>query len=98
MTGQRVTMACIARELSAFTDRPVQDQTGPSGVFDFQLLWTPDEYLTVDGRGKLLNGTPLDVSGPSSYSSVRELGLKLRPKRGQIEILVIDYAEQPRQN
>jgi uncharacterized protein (TIGR03435 family) len=30
MNGQRVTMARMARELSAFTDRPVQDQTGLS--------------------------------------------------------------------
>jgi uncharacterized protein (TIGR03435 family) len=99
MIGQRVTMARIARELSAFTDRPVQDQTGLTGSFDFQLTWTPDEYASTDGHVKLLNGTALDASGPSLYSAVTEqLGLKLQPKTGQIEILVIDHAERLHEN
>jgi uncharacterized protein (TIGR03435 family) len=96
MIGQRVTMARIARELSAFTDRPVQDQTGLTGSFDFQLTWTPDEYISTDGRVKLLNGAAPDASGPSFYSAVTaQLGLKLQPKTGQIQVLVVDHAEQP---
>ena len=92
-------MVRIARELSAFTDRPVQDQTGLSGSFDFQLAWTPDENVSTDGRGKLLNGAALDTSEPSLYSAVREqLGLKFQATRGRIELLVIDHAEQPREN
>jgi uncharacterized protein (TIGR03435 family) len=99
MIGQRVTMVRIARELSAFTDRPVQDQTGLSGSFDFQLTWTPDENVSTDGRVKLLNGAALDASGPSLYSALRkQLGLKFQATRGQIEVLVIDHAEQPREN
>jgi uncharacterized protein (TIGR03435 family) len=99
MIGQRVTMVRIARELSAFTDRPVQDQTGLSGSFDFHLAWTPDENVSTDGRGKLLNGAALDTSEPSLYSAVREqLGLKFQATRGRIELLVIDHAEQPREN
>lgn len=99
MIGQRVPMARIARELSGFADRLVQDQTGLSGSFDFQLMWTPEEKLSAEGQRKLLNGTALDTSGPSLYSAVREqLGLKLQAMRGQIEVLVIDHAEQPSEN
>jgi uncharacterized protein (TIGR03435 family) len=99
MIGQRVTMVRVARELSAFTDRPVQDQTGLSGSFDFQLTWTPDENVSTDGRVKLLNGAALDASGPSLCLAVREqLGLKFQATRGQVEVLVIDHAEQPREN
>lgn len=99
MIGQRVTMARIARELSAFTDRPVQDQTGLTGGFDFQLTWTPDEYTSAEFRVKALNGAALDTSGPSFYSAVTEqLGLKLQPKTGRIQVLVIDHAERPHEN
>lgn len=99
MVGQRVTMARIALELSSFADRPVQDRTGLSGSFDFQLSWTPDENISTDGRVKLLNGAQLDASGPSFYSAVQEqLGLKLQPTRGRLQVLVIDHAEQPREN
>jgi uncharacterized protein (TIGR03435 family) len=99
MIGQRVTMVRLARELSAFTDRPVQDQTGHSGSFDFQLTWTPDENVSTDGRRKLLNGAALDASGPTPYAAVQEqLGLRFQATRGQIEVLVIDHAEQPGEN
>jgi uncharacterized protein (TIGR03435 family) len=99
MTGQRVSMARIALELSPFAGRTVQDQTGQTGVFDFQLNWTPDEYVSNDGQVKMLNGIPLDTSAPSFFSAIREqLGLKLESKKGQVEILVIDRAEQPSEN
>ena len=99
MIGQRVSIARIARELSAFAGRPVQDQTGLTGAFDFQLTWTPDEYMSEDGRVKNLNGVPLNTSGPSFFPAIREqLGLKLESRKGQIEMLVIDAAEQPLEN
>ena len=87
MTGQRVSMARIARELSLFAGRPVQDQTGLAGSFDFQLTWTPDDDAS------------LDSSGPSLFVAIQEqLGLKLEARKGQVEILVIDQAEQPAEN
>jgi uncharacterized protein (TIGR03435 family) len=99
MIGQRVSTARIARELSAFAGRQVQDQTGLTGAFDFRLAWTPDEYISEDGRVKTLNGVPLDSSDPSFFSAIREqLGLKLESQKGRIEMLVIDAAEQPSEN
>jgi uncharacterized protein (TIGR03435 family) len=99
MIGQRVSMPRIARELSPFADRPVQDHTGLTGSFDFQLTWTPDLNVSGDGGPKLLNGTPLDTSGPSFFSAIKEqLGLKLESQRGRIEVLVVDRAEQPSDN
>ena len=92
-------MARIARELSTFAERPVQDQTGLSGSFDFELKWTPGEYISSDGQPKILNGVPIDASAPSFFVAIREqLGLKLQSKRGQIEVLVIDHAGNPSEN
>jgi uncharacterized protein (TIGR03435 family) len=99
MVGQRVTMARIARELSPFAGRPVQDRTGLAGSFDFTLIWTPVQNSSNDGGSKLLNGTPLDSSRPDFFSAVREqLGLKLESSKGRVEILVIDHAESPAEN
>jgi uncharacterized protein (TIGR03435 family) len=99
MVGQRVSMSRIARELSAFAGRPVENQTGMTGAFDFQLTWTPDEFRSEDGRPKTLNGIPMDSAGPSFFPAVREqLGLQLESQKGQIDMLVIDAAQQPSEN
>jgi uncharacterized protein (TIGR03435 family) len=90
MRGQRVPMERIARELSPYAGRPVQDRTGLTGVFDFELRWTPDQ---VESRPE---GTD---SGPSFTTALEEqLGLKLKSEKGRIEVLVIDHLEKPSEN
>lgn len=99
MNGQRVSLSRIARELSTFAGRPVQDQTKLTGSFNFELRWTPDEYLSSDGQPKLSNGSPVDTASPSFFTAIQQqLGLKLQPQRGTVEILVIDHAENPSEN
>lgn len=90
MFGQRVPVSRIARELGPFAGRPVQDRTGLNGVFDFELRWTPDQ---LDSKPAAID------SVPSLTTAVEEqLGLKLKPEKGQIEILVIDHLEKPSEN
>jgi uncharacterized protein (TIGR03435 family) len=103
MIGQRASMTRIARELSVFAGRPILDQTSLHGTYDIQLSWTPDQGLSAndkqDGDKVKAAGIALDQSGASFFTAVEEqLGLKLQPQRGQIEILVIDHAEPPTQN
>ena len=91
MFGQRVPLTRIARELSPFAGRPVQDRTGLTGAFDFELKWTPD------GGAVKPNGA--DDSGPSFTTAIEEqLGLKLKGEKGQIETLVVDHVERPSEN
>ena len=64
--------------------RPVVDQTGLKGAFDFTLKWTPGEV-----------GADL----PSFFTAIREqLGLMLVPSKAPIEVIVIDHIEQPSAN
>ncbi len=78
-------MARIARELSPFAGRPVQDQTTLTGSFDFRLTWTPDQFRSDDGKVTYLNGMPIDPSGPSFFTAIQEqLGLKLESKKGRL--------------
>jgi uncharacterized protein (TIGR03435 family) len=65
-------------------DRPVIDRTGLSGLFDFTLEWTPE---TVQP-----NQAP---AGPSLFTALEELGLKLQSEKALLEYLVIDHAERP---
>jgi uncharacterized protein (TIGR03435 family) len=81
-------------------ERPVVDETGLTGRYDFKLHWTP-EVLSPQGNdtngSTALDKAPLtDSSGPSLFTALREqLGLKLESRKGPVEILVIDHIERP---
>lgn len=75
--------------------RPVVNQTGLAGEFDFTMDWVPDE-----GQNRRPGEEPATVStsaadGPSFFTALQEqLGLKLEPAKGPVEVLVIDHAER----
>lgn len=84
--------------LSRLLGRTVIDKTGLTGNFDIILDWTPDETQAM----QLPPGStppPSDATGPSIFTAFQEqLGLKLEPQKGPVEILVIDHAEKPPEN
>jgi len=83
-------------------DRPVVDQTGLAGRFDFQLTWAPDEsqlagrFHNPVGNG---NSTAGDNPLPNLFTAVQEqLGLKLEATKAPCDVLVIDHVEKPSAN
>jgi uncharacterized protein (TIGR03435 family) len=80
------SMAQLADLLTGNTDRMVLDRTGLTGVYDLELAWTPD-----DG--------PADVvtrDAPGLFTAVIEqLGLRLEPGIGPVDVVVIDSVERP---
>ena len=85
MNASKMSMTDIAAALSRQTGRPVTDHTELKGSFDFEIRWAPEETQ--------------DSIDPSLNTVLKEqLGLKLRPARGTIEILVIDQIAQPSAN
>jgi uncharacterized protein (TIGR03435 family) len=75
--------------------RPVVNQTGLTGKFDFQLEWAPEPNSPVAAGA---NAQP-DTPGPTFLDALREqLGLKLESTRAPIEVLVIDHVELPSEN
>jgi uncharacterized protein (TIGR03435 family) len=85
-----ITMAALARALSAKLERPVVDRTGLDGRFELELRYTmPRDPVT----------TASDPAGgaPELFTALQEqLGLKLEATRGPVEVLVIDSAEHPK--
>jgi uncharacterized protein (TIGR03435 family) len=72
--------------------RPVVDQTGLKGAFDFTLKWTPE--LAASAAAK-----EVGVDAPSFFTAIREqLGLLLVPSKAPVEVIVIDHIEQPSAN
>jgi uncharacterized protein (TIGR03435 family) len=79
-------------------DRPVLDQSGLSGRFDFTLKWTPDEFQLAAHGMKPPPSLPADAP-PDLYQAMQEqLGLRLTPTKGLADMLVIASVEKPSAN
>ena len=85
LVARQVTMGLLAAQLAGrVLGRVVLDRTGIAGKFDVNLEWTPDENPDL---------------GPSIFTALQEqLGLKLEPQKGVVDILVIDHVERPSAN
>ena len=94
--GGGATMAMLASLLERAAKRLVIDRTGLADNWDLEVNYTPD-------RSQLPPGVELpssiDPNGPSLFTALEEqLGLKLRPARGPVEVLVINSVQQPTPN
>jgi uncharacterized protein (TIGR03435 family) len=96
-----MTMAQLASALGRMpaVNRIVEDRTGLTGGFDFDLTWTPDQMPQLPAGGPPPGAPPfpaIDPNGPSLFAAVQEqLGLKLDSSRGPVDVIVIDQAEMP---
>lgn len=96
LPGRSATVRQLASTLQrAVLDRPVVDDTGISGSYDFDLEWTPDD-------GQFGGTLPLAASysgRPGLYTAIeQQLGLKLTSTRGDVEALIIDGLDRPSEN
>jgi len=77
-------------------DRPVVDQTGLTGRYDFDLEWAPDE---TQFNGVFKPGNPDGPTKPSLSAAIQQqLGLRLDSAKGPVEAMVIDRVERPTEN
>ena len=90
------TLSAFAGFLSGSTDRHVLDKTGIDGRFNIHFEYLRDENTSAHFGGPVERP---DVSpGPSIFSAVEDLGLKLEPTKGPREYLVIEGIERPSEN
>lgn len=100
------SMPGIAEFLTLRLGRMVVDKTGITKRYTFTLYYSPEL-----GHG-LMAGTPGQAgaaeaggpsapvsTGPSIFTALQQqLGLKLKPAKGPVQVLVIDHIEQPTPN
>jgi uncharacterized protein (TIGR03435 family) len=80
-------------------DRPVLNQTGLTGRWEFNLNWTPDKPRFAQEGGAGATGLLANNdrnSPPSLYIAIQQqLGLKLEQAKALTDVIVIDHAERP---
>ena len=100
LTGNSVSMAALARLLSSRVDHTVVDMTELKGDYDFKMSFSLDMGPSPGSQGGGV-GQPAgtDAAGPSIFTALQEqLGLRLEPRKGPVEVLVIDSVEKPSEN
>ena len=95
------TMANLAVQLQLrVLDRPVIDQSGLAGRYDFTLDWRPDEFQfpRASAAQRAAAATSAD-SLPDLFTAFQEqLGLKLDTTKAPADVLVIDKVSKPSEN
>jgi uncharacterized protein (TIGR03435 family) len=89
--GRKVPLELLAAHLGEMGhyDRPIVDQTGLSGTFDFVLEWGPDSVPDSPN-------SPIHDDGQSILQEALkdQLGLKLERKKAPSTVLLIDHLEE----
>jgi uncharacterized protein (TIGR03435 family) len=85
---------------SRVVERPVVDQTGLAGRYDFTLRWTPDAaQLAALGPNAPPPPPPSADAPPDLFAAFQQqLGLKLEATKAPVDVLVIDKAMKPSEN
>jgi uncharacterized protein (TIGR03435 family) len=94
--GHAMNMASLVNLLASLLGRPVVDQTGLKGAYDFDLDYSPDDGQRPPAEVQAPS-TPAasDPDGPSLLTAVQsQLGLKLDSKKGAVEMIVVDHVEK----
>jgi uncharacterized protein (TIGR03435 family) len=103
------TMKSLADWLTDQMSRPVADNTGLTAKYDFTVTFSTDGLAPTGPLGPMPAGPPMaggrgpepgpglasEEPLPSVFAAVQEqLGLKLEPKRGPVETIVVDHMEK----
>ena len=89
MRFKNMSMADFGFCMQFFLDRPIVDQTGLAGKYDFNLRWSFDETEASSNPN----------AAPGLFTAIQEQdGLKLEAVKAQADVVVIDHVERPSAN
>ena len=101
--GGHVTVNQFASNLSGLLGRPVIDETGLKGEFDYQLEFTTEGLALMRGlpppppgaEGGRGPAGEASERGPSIFTALQDrLGLKLESRKAPMEMIVVDSCEK----
>jgi uncharacterized protein (TIGR03435 family) len=101
--AKRLSMANFANSLARYEADPVVDMTGLTGMYDFVVQLTPEDYRAMLIRVAVGAGVQLppealrlmDTStGDSLTAGLDALGLKLEKRKAPIDTIIVDKASK----
>jgi uncharacterized protein (TIGR03435 family) len=99
VVAQGATLDEFSKTLRVVLDRPVIDKTGITGRFDIHVEFSREGTELETIRPKDPSPASDPTGPPSIFTALQEqLGLKLEPGKGPIDVMVIDHVERPSAN
>jgi uncharacterized protein (TIGR03435 family) len=93
------TMSDLAKALNIVDDHQVLDRTGLAGHYYFELDFDHDATSSLINGYRFAVRQTDNATWPSLYQALPDqLGLKLKPIKAPMPILVIDHIEPPTEN
>jgi uncharacterized protein (TIGR03435 family) len=88
--ARAANMSDLASFVENWTDRPLLDKTGIQGLYRFET----GPFLRMDAMA-----ARSDVpDAPTVLEVFGQLGLRLEPQKGVVEVYVVDHIEKPSEN
>jgi uncharacterized protein (TIGR03435 family) len=102
LTGARATMDVLSGYLSRQLQRPVLNQTGLEGIYDFHLVFAPTDVTAPSSfeqpeAGSGTEGTIPQAAAPAPtlFKAVEsQLGLKMLARNVPADLLIVEHAER----
>lgn len=98
MTGKQASMGDLVRWFSGYSEvggRPVVNQTGLRGLYDFTLRWTRQSLSAAPQAAS----PDADVDAPPLFTALpNQLGLRLKTTKAPVEVVLIDQVDPPTDN
>jgi len=89
----------LVNTIANMVDAPVDDLTGLTGVYSYELDLTPGPARLRSPGGDPANGLPPRPDPREMIAdAVEKLGLRLESRKAPVELLVIDHVERPTEN
>jgi len=78
-----------------FTSKPILDETGIEGQYDFTLTFVPEEITSLPGASRTPQ-SPAPVSDPVPFlaDAVKQYGLRIETRKAPIEMFVVTHIER----
>jgi uncharacterized protein (TIGR03435 family) len=88
--ARAANMSDLASFVGNWTDRPLLDKTGIQGLYRFET----GPYLRMDAMAARSD----DPDAITVFEMFGQLGLRMEPQKGVVEVYVVDHIERPSEN
>jgi uncharacterized protein (TIGR03435 family) len=90
--ARAANMSDLAGYVENWTDRPLLDKTGIKGLYRFETKgWQPMDPSVYAGSSDV-------ADRPTVFEMFGQLGLRMEPQKGVVEVYVVDHIERPSEN